>query len=210
MIDYLRGILLERQGNHIVHEEHGVGYGLVVPASTAERCGPLGGPLALWVRTWVREDILRLYGFLTRYERDVFDLFVEISGVGPGIGLAILSAMSIPEIVQAAITGDAMRFKRIKGVGQKMADKLILELKGRTDRLAAGLPPEALIVAAGSSIIPEPRGEAARDAVAVLEALEVRPQQARRAVALALESLGSDATTEDLVREGLKHRRAAS
>ncbi len=204
MIEYLRGILLERSDNHIVLDVQGVGYGLTVPSTSAERLGDPGAEAALWVLTYVREDQLKLYGFVTRHEREVFEVFLGISGVGPSIGLAVLSTMTIGEIIQATMTNDASRFKKVKGIGQKMAEKLIIELKGRTARLAAGIAPEELKEA--SFEIPL-KTDAARDAVAALEALDVRPAQARKAVGIAMELLGEDASVEALVREGLKHRR---
>jgi len=205
MIEYLRGVLLERTDGHLVVEVGGVGYGLSVPATTAGALGQPGSQAALWVRTYVREDTLRLFGFATRHEREVFDIFLGLSGVGPGTGLAILSALSVREILQATMAGDAARFKAVKGIGQKMAEKLILELKGKTGRLAAGLTPEQAREAAAGE--PALATDAARDAVAGLEGLDVRPAQARRAVVLAVEALGVEASVEALVREGLKYRR---
>lgn len=203
MIEYLHGKLLTRHGNHLIVDVGGVGYGVTVTAPTAESIEG-GGEVRLWVRTWVREDALKLYGFGHHYERAAFDEIMEVPGVGPALALTILSSMSIGEIIQAALLGDAARFRKIKGIGQKMAEKLILELKGRVERLAAELPADAR---GEVTTEPGPTGAAARDAVAALEALEVRPQQARRAITLAIEALGAEASVEDLVREGLKYRR---
>lgn len=204
MIEYLRGILLERADGHLVVDVGGIGYGLSVPETTARTVGETGGEVALWVRTYVREDTLRLFGFATHHEREVFDIFMGLSGIGPVIGLAILSRLTVPELIQATLAGDVARFKTVKGVGQKMAEKLILELKSKTARLAAGLTPEERQEASAEMV---PLTEAAQDAVAALETLDVRPVQARRAIGLALEALGPDATVEALVREGLKYRR---
>lgn len=205
MIEYLRGVLLEKAEGHLVVDVGGVGYGLSVPEPTARAAGEPGGEVALWVRTYVREDALRLFGFATRQEREVFDVFLGLSGIGPGTGLSILSSLSVAEIVQATVSGNISRFKAVKGVGPKTAEKLILELKGKVKRLAGGLTAEERqeSTAAEGALATA----AAQDAVAALEALEVRPVQARRAIALALEALGPAATTEALVREGLKYRR---
>lgn len=205
MIEYLRGILIEREENHLLVDVRGVGYGVTTPASTGHNLGEIGAEVSLWVLTYVREDILRLYGFATRHEREVFEIFIGMSGVGPSIGLAVLSGMTNAEIIQAVLAGDAERFKKIKGIGQKMAEKLILELKGRVKRLSAGLDPQELKIAVEESA--PIKTEAARDAVAALEALDVRPAQARKAIGLAMDTLGEDASVEALVREGLKYRR---
>lgn len=205
MIEYLRGILLEKADGHLVLDVGGVGYGLSVPETTSRAIGDPGSEAAVWVRTYVREDTLRLFGFATRHEREVFDVFLTISGIGPGAGLSILSTLTVAEIVQATMSGDISKFKGVKGVGPKTAEKLILELKGKVKRLAAGLTTEERQEAVmAETALPT---EAARDAVAALEALDVRPAQARRAIELALEALGADAPVQALVREGLKYRR---
>lgn len=205
MIEYLNGILLALDEDRAVVEVGGVGYGVQIAATAAQSMGDPGSRVTLWILTYVREDTLRLYGFPTRYERDVFEVFLGMPGVGPSVGLAILSTLSIAEIIQAAKLGDAARFKKVKGVGPKLAEKLLLEIKGRIDRLTRGLPPEALSETA--DIESAPQGEAARDAASALEALGVGPAQAARAVGKAVEALGEDASVEALVREGLKHRR---
>lgn len=204
MIEHLKGILLERRDQHLIVDVGGVGYGLTVSLPTAQRAGEPGHEVSLWVRTYVREDTLRLFGFSTRHEREVFDVFLGLSGVGPATGLAILSEMTVGELVQATLSGDVRRFRKVKGIGQKLAEKLILELKSRVERLAAGLSPEERVEAAGSPLLPT---DAARDAVAALEVLGVAPDRARKAIELALSALGEAAETEDLVREGLRHRR---
>jgi Holliday junction DNA helicase RuvA len=203
MIEYLRGTLLEIENGHAVIDVQGVGYGVAVPATTQARLGEPGHEAALWVRIYVREDTLRLYGFATRHERDVFDVFLGLSGVGPGIGLAVLSQITVADIVQAVAAGDTARLRKVKGIGPKMADKLLLELKGKIGRLTAGLAPDERAEALTEPLL---KGEAARDAVAGLESLGVRPVQARKAVVIAVETLGEDATVDALVREGLKHR----
>jgi Holliday junction DNA helicase RuvA len=209
MIEFLRGTLLEKRPDHLVVDVGGVGYGLSVPAPTAAQAGDPGAPISLWVRTYVREDTLRLFGFATRHEREVFDVMLGLSGVGPALAMTILSSLTIADLVQAALAGDPGRLKKVKGIGPKTAEKLVLELKGRADRLAASLPPEVREAATSQSEASNPllQSEAARDAIAALEALDVRPDRARRAIELALEALGPAADVSALVREGLKHRR---
>ena len=129
MIEYLRGILLEHSDGQVVLDVGGVGYGLAVSARTAAVLGEPGAEAALWVRTWVREEALRLFGFATRHEREVFDVFMGLSGVGPAMGLAILSALSVGEIIQATMAGDASRFHAIKGIGPKKLAKMTPYLK---------------------------------------------------------------------------------
>lgn len=208
MIEFLRGTILHRDDEHVVIDASGVGYGLDLPAPTAMRLGGVGDDAELWVYTHVGEDVLRLYGFQTRSEREVFEIFLGISGVGPRLALAILSTFSAPELVQIVLRGDAAALKAVPGVGLKKAEKLLLELKGRIDRLGGG----GSVASGGKQgaavmAVPQPDGPGA-EAVAALEALEVNPAVARRAVARAAEKLGPDAGVEELVREGLRLRHA--
>lgn len=208
MIEFLRGTIVHRDDEHVVVEAGGVGYGLDVPATTAAALGRAGEDAQLWVHTHLSEDALRLYGFQSREEKEVFEVFIGISGVGPRLALAILSTFSAPELIQIVMTGDSGALKAVPGIGLKKAEKLLLELKGRVDRLGAA-GGGSRRGGRGAAVIPAPVGPgAAGEAVAALEALEVNPATARRAVAKAVEKLGGEASVEDLVREGLRHRHA--
>jgi holliday junction DNA helicase RuvA len=210
MIEFLRGVIAHFEEDHVVVETGGVGYGLDVPLTTARRLGQRGDEVELWVYTHVSEDALKLFGFLDRNEREVFEVFLGISGVGPRLALAILSTFSGPDLIQIVLSGNAAALKAVPGVGLKKAEKLLLELKGRVDRLGGALPSRSGGEPAGGGIgaFALPQGPTA-EAVAALEALEVNPAVARRAVARALEKLGTEAPVEDLVREGLRHRHSA-
>lgn len=208
MIEYLEGAVLAQEDDYVIINVGGVGYGVAVPPATAFALSEVGSEARLWTYTYVREDQLKLFGFATRHERNVFEVFIGLQGVGPQIGLAILSTLSIGEIIQAAAGGDASPFKRVKGIGPKLAEKLIIELKGRINRLSAGLPQEMLTASSGDNVTDNNLDESTRDAIAALEALGVSGNQARRAIDKALDVLGQTDDVEALVREGLKHRRA--
>jgi Holliday junction DNA helicase RuvA len=205
----LEGTLLERQGPRLTINVGGVGYGVTATAGAADAAGQPGDRARLWIRTYVREDALRLFGFARSAEREAFDLLMGVPGVGPVICLAMLSELSLGELVQAVSIGDAKRLTVVKGVGNKVAEKILLELKSKAkmEALTACLTPEERHDAAHAA--PEaPLSEAAVDAIAALEALDVPSAQARKAVARALEVLGLDASAQALVKEGLRHRRA--
>lgn len=210
MIEHLTGTILDKGEEHVVLEVGGVGYGLDVPAPTASSLGGLGSEASLWVQTYVTETDLSLYGFRTRGERDLFEVCLGISGVGPRLGLAILSTFTAEDLIRIVMNGDAQTLKQVPGIGLKKAEKLLLELKGRVDRLAEGIEPSrrAELGRPGSLQRPLLATEPAREAAAALEALDIQPSASRRAVSRALEILGPDAGVEDLVREGLRHRRA--
>jgi Holliday junction DNA helicase RuvA len=211
MIEHLRGMLIHRDGNHVVLETGGVGYGLEVTASVEQSLPGSGMETRLWVYTVVREEEISLYGFSSPAEREVFEIMLGIGGVGPKLAMAIVSRFAVDQLIQIVMTGDVHSLKSVPGVGLKKAEKLLLELKGRVKRLTMGITPGRLaeLAAAGSveaAMGDLPKTPAVHDAVAALEALEVPGPAARRAVGCALELLGREVGTESLVREALRHR----
>jgi holliday junction DNA helicase RuvA len=206
MIEYLQGILLRNDGGHVVVDVGGVGYGLDVPLTTSAALPPAGEKIELHVYLYLQEQILRLYGFLTEQERDVFEVFLGTSGIGPKTALGILSSIEISEFATAVLREEISTLTRIPGIGKKTAERLIVELRdkmkmfiGATAQGATGSGPS---VPGRASLSPT-----VREAVAALETLGCKPATAERAVQRALEVLGPATVTEDLVREALKHRR---
>ena len=212
MIEHLTGTILDKGEEHVVLEVGGVGYGLDVPAPTASSLGGPGSEASLWVQTYVTETDLSLYGFGSRGERDLFQVCLGISGVGPRLGLAILSTFTAEDLIGIVMNGDAQTLKQVPGIGLKKAEKLLLELKGRVDRLAEGIEPSRRVELGRPGSLggaaPLLATQPAREAAAALEALDIQPSASRRAISRALEILGPEAGVEDLVREGLRHRRA--
>jgi Holliday junction DNA helicase RuvA len=153
MIAWLRGRLLEKQPTRLVLDVHGVGYEVHVPVSTFYAVGDPGTDVELRVHTHVREDALALYGFLTPYELTVFEKLIGTSGVGPKLGLAVLSGIDAVDFAAAVQRNDAARLTRIPGVGRKTAERLCLELKDK-------LPPVPGEPAAAAAPAP---GDAMRD-----------------------------------------------
>ena len=134
MIAHLRGTLLEKHPNQVIVESGGVGYDVTVPISTFSAMPGEGAEVRLRIHTHVREDQIALYGFLTARERQCFEMLISASGVGPALALKILSGMSLEELVPAIRKGDVVQLKRIPGVGQKTAERMVVELR---DKLAA-------------------------------------------------------------------------
>ncbi len=131
MIAWLRGRLLEKQPTRLVLDVHGVGYEVNVPVSTFYAVGETGTDVELRIHTHVREDALALYGFLTPYELTVFEKLIGTSGVGPKLGLAVLSGIDAVDFAAAVQRNDVARLTRIPGVGKKTAERLCLELKDK-------------------------------------------------------------------------------
>lgn len=201
MIEYLEGTVLARRPGHIVVLAGGVGHGVDVP-SRADTIYPAPGEsIALHTYLYVQEAVLRLYGFLSEEERDIFEVFIGTKGIGPRTALDILSAIEIGRFAQAIMREEISTLTKIPGIGKKTAERLVLELR---DKVGA-------FVGTGGETTTGPgrhRGQPAglRETIEALEALGCKPPVAERAALKAWEVLGPQAATEDLIREALKHR----
>lgn len=206
MIDSLSGKLLEAEEDFAVVDVNGVRFRLEIPTST-HRALPRTGE-AVVVRTRMsfnmNEGTFQLFGFLTDSEREVFDVLTAISGIGPRKALMMLSQVEIAPFAAAIIQGDLNYLSRIKGIGKKTAERLVVELREKMAPFTQPSAGGATGSMPGASTLP---GSAAvRDAVQALMVLGCRQPVAERAIGRALEVLGDKAPTADLVREGLKHR----
>ncbi|MDA0665769.1 MAG: Holliday junction branch migration protein RuvA [Proteobacteria bacterium] len=137
MISQLRGTLLALEPPSLIIDVQGLGYELEAPMSTIYNLPPVGEELTLLTHLVVREDAHLLYGFKTEAERQAFRLLIKISGVGPRIGLAVLSGLTVDQLAEAISLQDPARLTRVPGIGKKTAERLVLELKGK---LAQALP----------------------------------------------------------------------
>ena len=137
MIGQLRGKLAEKRPNSVLVDVGGVGYVVAVSLSTYAALGELHTEVTLLVHTHVREDALALYGFISAREKQLFEMLISASGVGPSLALKILSGMSVEELVPAIRGNDLARLTRIPGVGRKTAERMVVELKDRLDAISA-------------------------------------------------------------------------
>ena len=142
MIGRLAGTLVEKHPPTLLVDAGGVGYEVDVPMSTFYGLPAIGEPITLLTHLLVREDAHQLYGFATQAERSAFRALIKISGVGARTALAVLSGLSVDELAQAITRQDAASLKRLPGIGQKTAERLLLELKGKlgADLEGAGAP----------------------------------------------------------------------
>jgi holliday junction DNA helicase RuvA len=191
MIGHLRGTLVEKRPNLAVVDVAGVGYRVHIPLSTFYELGELHGPVTLLTHTHVREDQLALYGFLSAREKQLFELLLSASGVGPGLALKILSGLPLDELVPAIRGGHLEQLLRIPGVGKKTAERMVVELR---DKLAALEPAAAAAPAARTGI------EA--DLVSALVNLGYDERSAERAVQAAAKN-GQGQSFEVLLRASL-------
>jgi Holliday junction DNA helicase RuvA len=187
----LRGKLIEKRPNLVVLDVSGVGYQVQIPLSTFAGLGALHQEATLLIHTHVREDALTLYGFLASREKNCFELLISASGVGPSLGLKILSGMGVDELVPAISKGDLVQLTRIPGVGRKTAERIVLELR---DKLAAIDVP-----AAGK---PTTRSQLEADTTSALVNLGYDARAAENAVEKARATSGHD--FEALLRGSLR------
>ena len=151
MIAWLRGRLRDKQPTRLVVDVHGVGYDVAIPVATYYAVGDEGSEVELRIHTHVREDAIALFGFLTAYELTVFEKLIGTSGIGPKLGLSVLSGIDAVDFAAAVQRGDVARLTRIPGVGKKTAERICLELKdklptppGAADAVLTPAPPDAL------------------------------------------------------------------
>jgi holliday junction DNA helicase RuvA len=140
MFDYVKGILAEKTVAVAVVETAGVGYELAIPLSTFEALGVEGSPVKLFTHHYVREDAEKLFGFSSKAEREIFRQLIAVSNIGPKTAMNVLSGMSPQDLVSCVNGGDATRLRRIPGVGDKTASRLIVELKGKLGVSSAEAP----------------------------------------------------------------------
>lgn len=201
MIRALRGAVLDCGEGQLILDVGGVGYQVFIPDSALATLPPAGGEARLFIHTHVREDAIQLYGFPTQRELWIFEALLGVSGVGPKLGLAILSHLTPDQIVQAVLTGEARPLTRVPGVGKKTAARMLLELK---DKLK-GIEPASREPA--STRAPGAHGAedalAREDAVAALMALGFPEHDASDAVAAAAAE-GGIQDVQALIREALK------
>ena len=197
MIASLTGQLAFKAPTHLVLDVHGVGYEVLIPLSTYYGLPNLGESTSLSVHTHVREDAIQLFGFLTSQEKDAFVLLTSVSGVGPKLGLSLLSALPVPALVLAIQSGDVEKLTTVPGIGTKSAGRLVLELKDKVEKLHTG---------AASSREGARQGQDATfdDALSALVNLGYRPQDAKEALKQVKTSNAESIVLKDMIRESLK------
>ena len=200
MIAKLSGVLDSMRDGRAVVDVQGVGYLVFCSAATERRLPPVGDPVSLLIETHVREDHIHLYGFADPGERDWFRHLLTVQGVGSKVALAILSAVKPDDLARAIAAQDKSMLTQADGVGPKLAQRIVNELKDKVGGLALA----ALAGAAAKGAAAAVESEIAIDAVSALVNLGYRRAEAFGAIAQAAQRLGRDAPVADLIRAGLK------
>jgi Holliday junction DNA helicase RuvA len=189
MIAHLRGRLLSKHPNQAVVDAGGVGYDVTISVPTFSELPGTGSEVALHIHTHVREDSIALFGFVRPKEKQLFERLIGVSGIGPKLGITILSGMSADEMVGAIRGNDVARLTRIPGIGKKTAERMVLELRDKLEHFGTAPP-----VAAASPV--------EEDVISALVNLGYQRPASERALA-AVTRNGKDGSFDVLFREAL-------
>jgi len=193
MIAHLRGTLIHKQPGHAILEAAGVGYDVTITIPTYTALPAVGAQASLHIHTQVREDLIALFGFLERDEKRLFERLINVTGVGPKLAITLLSGLSAERVVTAIRGQDHASLTRIPGVGKKLAERLVLELKDKLDDFATAPAPSAL------------HGAAVEDVLSALTNLGYQRPAAEKAIQHAVEKEAALAADFDgLFRAALK------
>src|SRR5215467_3304774 len=202
MIAHLNGRLLSKEPNSVIVDVAGVGYEVIIPLSTFYELEETGARVQLRIYTHVREDALQLYGFKTPRERELFLRLISVSGIGPKLGITLLSGMSADEMIASIRTNNLARLTLIPGIGRKTAERLVVELREKVASLSTAQLEEELTAKAAAS--GEPTQDSVRsDALSALLNLGYQRSSAEKAIDSALAE-GGDVTVESVPRRVLR------
>jgi holliday junction DNA helicase RuvA len=202
MIAHLSGKLIDRHATSVVIDVGGVGYEVTIPVTTFYDLEEAGQTVSLRVYTHVREDTLQLFGFKTLRERELFQMLISVTGIGPKSAVAMLSGMSADEIITAIRTNNLARLTSIPGVGRKTAERVVLDLR---DKMAALSSPALEEQAAAASAPGAAASEDAlrEDALSALLNLGYQRAAAEKAITQAVQE-GGDLSVELILRRSLR------
>ncbi len=196
MIAHLIGKLIYKSPDHSIVDVNGIGYKIFTPLSTYYVLPKTGESVTLHIHTRVREDELKLFGFLTEEEQTIFEKLITINKVGPKLALGILSGMSPENLLTAIMSNDAARLSAIPGVGKKTAERLTLEMKDKLSDLTFVMEHQQ------ETEVPEGPYE---DALSALVNLGYKKPQAEKSLKSAYNKIGKDGSLEDLIKESLNN-----
>ncbi|CAI8359216.1 MAG: Holliday junction ATP-dependent DNA helicase RuvA [Opitutia bacterium UBA7350] len=200
MIARIQGTVIESAPLRCVLDLNGIGYEIHIPVTTAEKIPPHGESATLFTHAVYREDSATLYGFAASEDRDFFRLLVErVSGIGPKIGIGILSRMSVELLRNAIAASDIALLAKCPGIGRKTAERLVIELKDKV--FADGMSPAFGKTDPATNTNPPTSNY--QDAVASLMTLGYKPAEADKLIRKASTQLPAEASVEALIRTAL-------
>jgi Holliday junction DNA helicase RuvA len=202
MIAHLSGTLLSKQATSVILDVAGVGYEVTIPLSTFYDLEDPGSPVQLRIYTHVREDALQLFGFRTARERELFMRLISVSGIGPKLGITLLSGMSADEMIASIRTNNLARLTLIPGIGRKTAERLVVELREKVAALSSPELEEEL--GAKAEVRTAPTEDSVRaDALSALLNLGYQRTAAEKAIDSTVGE-GDDISVESVLRRSLR------
>ncbi|MBI4734851.1 MAG: Holliday junction branch migration protein RuvA [candidate division NC10 bacterium] len=198
MIAQIRGRLASKEPHRVVVDVNGVGYRLFIPLSTFYQLPEVSAEVFLHTHTHVREDAIQLFGFHTRDEQALFELLQGVTGIGPRLATNILSGISVEELVPALSEGNLARLRAVPGVGKKLAERLVVELREKVG--SARLDQGAAAPAGPAPAVDQPL----EDVVSALVNLGCNRKEAIKAAEAARQRLGQTAEFEKLIKAALR------
>ncbi len=198
MISSLHGTLVHKAPTEVVIDVQGVGYSVSIPLSTFETLGNVMGTVTLLTHLHVREDALQLYGFSTEDERSAFKLLISVSGIGPRMAQGILSGIAVNDLKNHITGGNIGALTAIPGVGRKLGERLVVELRDKISKLET-----TSTMLAGST---DPQARIRSEALLALTSLGYTRPAAEKALRAALqEANGRETSIEELIKTSLRH-----
>ena len=198
MIARLSGKLAGKSPTEILVDVGGVAFALRIPLSTFERLADVGEPVSVYTHLHVREDALQLYGFFTEEERNLFRTLISVNGIGPKMAQGILSGIPVADLKSHILSGNSGALTAIPGVGRKIAERLVVELRDRISKSDGASFPEGTSTQNGSRIRSE--------ALLALTSLGYNRVAAEKAIRGAVqESAEAETSVESLVKAALRH-----
>jgi Holliday junction DNA helicase RuvA len=198
MIALIKGKIAYKGISHVVVDTQGVGYRVFIPLTTFYELPDLGHMVTLHIHTHVKQDAISLFGFYTLQERELFQLMISVSGIGPKIAMNILSGISANDLLQAISSGNLGKLVSIPGVGKKMAERLILELKEKViKKMVAENIPAADAEQKAAEIVKE-------DALSALVNLGYKSNVAKDALDKVLQAADQELAMDQLLKNTLK------
>lgn len=194
MIAYLKGIVHSKAENQLILDVHDVGYLLEISTQTLEELPAEGEEVELLVHHHITDNDQRLFGFLGQNEKDLFELLITVKGVGPKLGLTILSGLPAEEITGAIVQKDKGTLSQIKGIGKKTAERMILELKDKVSEMV-----DATYTSTSSAV----SGDLKKEAISALQSLGFKKRDSEKAVGMAVKNGQSADNVQELVKQAL-------
>lgn len=198
MIANINGTLLHKSVDYVIVGVNGIGYRVFVPLSTYYELPETGSTVALNIHTSVKQDAIHLFGFYTNGEKDIFQIMLSVNGIGPRLAMNILSGISADELIRAVSKGDLKRLINIPGVGKKMAERMIVELRDKVGKIETGE------IDGDTGKVTDEDEQIIEDALSALVNLGYKRNAAQNVLDSVMEKMQGARTLDVLLKESLK------